>query len=108
MAQKDDAAPAPLATAVPPNADAKHHICVARIGAAHGTRGEVRLWPFTADPEAVGRYGALETADRSRLLEIEALRPGKDFFVARFKGIPDRSAAERLRNIDLYVPRDRL
>ena len=23
-------------------------ICVARIGAAHGTSGEVRLWPFTA------------------------------------------------------------
>ncbi|HAO39089.1 MAG TPA: 16S rRNA processing protein RimM, partial [Afipia sp.] len=22
-------------------------ICVARIGAAHGVRGEVRLWPFT-------------------------------------------------------------
>jgi 16S rRNA processing protein RimM len=108
MAQKDDAAPAPPATAVPPGADAKHRVCVARIGAAHGTRGEVRLWPFTADPEAVGRYGALETADGSRLLQIEALRPGKDFFVARFKDITDRSAAERLRNVDLYVPRERL
>ena len=31
------------------------HICVARIGAAHGTSGEVRLWPFTGDPEAVSK-----------------------------------------------------
>jgi 16S rRNA processing protein RimM len=83
-------------------------ICVARIGAAHGTRGEVRLWPFTAEPEAVRRYGPLEAADGTRLFEIEALRPARGCFVARFRGVADRSTAERLRNIDLYVPRDRL
>ena len=82
-------------------------ICVARIGAAHGTTGEVRLWPFTGDPKAVGRYGALEAAD-GRTIEIETLRPTKDFFIARIKGVTDRNGAERLRNVDLFVPRDRL
>jgi len=86
----------------------KDRVCVARIGAAHGTRGEVKLWPFTAAPAAVGDYGPLETADGSRSFEIEALRPAKDFFVARLKGVTDRTAAERLRNTDLYVPRERL
>jgi len=43
-----------------------------------------------------------------RAFEIEALRPGKDFLVARLKGITDRAAAERLRNTDLYVARERL
>jgi 16S rRNA processing protein RimM len=81
-------------------------ICVARIGAAHGTGGEVKLWPFTAEPGAVADYGALETADGVRLLEIASLRPAKDFLIARFKGIADRTAAERLRNVDLYVPRE--
>ena len=28
-------------------------ICLGQIGAAHGVRGEVRLYSFTADPEAV-------------------------------------------------------
>ena len=70
-------------------------------------RGEVRLWSFTADPAAVAAYGPLETAD-GRLIEIEALRPAKDSFVARLKGIADRDAAERLRNAELYVPRERL
>ncbi len=37
----------------------KAHVCVARIGAAHGTSGEVRLWSFTAEPQAVAGYGAL-------------------------------------------------
>ena len=87
---------------------AKDRICVARIGAAHGTAGEVRLWPFTARAEAVAAYGPLQTADGMRAFEIEAIRPGRDFLVARLKGVTDRAAAERLRNTDLYAPRERL
>jgi 16S rRNA processing protein RimM len=82
-------------------------VCIARIGAAHGVRGEVKLWPFTEDPMAVIRYGEL-SADDGRSFEIEAVRLGKDFLVARLKGIRDRTSAEQLRNVDLYVPRDRL
>jgi 16S rRNA processing protein RimM len=82
-------------------------VCVARIGAAHGTRGEVRLWSFTAEPESVAAYGPLRTADGT-MLEIVALRPVKNYFVARFKGVIDRTAAERLRNLELFVPRHRL
>ena len=83
-------------------------IRVARIGAAHGIRGEVKLWSFTEDPMAVANYGPLETEDGARRFEIEAARPGKDFLVARIAGIEDRNAAEKLRNIDLFVPRGRL
>ena len=86
----------------------KNRVCVARIGAAHGTGGEVRLWPFTARAEAVATYGPLQTADGTQSFEIEALRPAKDFLVARLKGVTDRAAAERLCNTDLYVPRERL
>jgi 16S rRNA processing protein RimM len=83
-------------------------IRVARIGAAHGVRGEVKLWSFTGDPGAVADYGALENADGKRKFEIDSLRSAKDHFVARFKGIDDRDAAAALCNLDLYVPRDRL
>lgn len=81
---------------------------VARIGAAHGVRGEVKLWSFTEDPLAVADYAPLETQDGRQQFEIENLRPAKDHLVARFKGVGDRNAAEMLRNIDLYVQRDRL
>jgi 16S rRNA processing protein RimM len=83
-------------------------IRVARIGAAHGIRGEVKLWSFTEDPLAVTHYGALETGDGARRFEIEAARPAKDHLVVRLKGIVDRNAAEALRNTDLFVLRDRL
>jgi len=83
-------------------------ICVARIGAAHGIKGEVKLWSFTADPAAVADYGPLESRDGTLRFEIEALRPAKDHLVVRLSGVRDRDAAERLTNVDLYVPRDRL
>jgi 16S rRNA processing protein RimM len=83
-------------------------IRVARIGAAHGVRGEVKLWSFTQDPMAVASYGALESEDGARRFEIESLRAAKDHLVAHIAGITDRDAAEALRNFDLFVPRERL
>jgi len=83
-------------------------ICVARIGAAHGVRGEVRLWTFTEDPLAVLNYGPLATKDGSRRFEIARAREAKGHLVAVFKGIADRSAAERLNGIELYIARDQL
>jgi 16S rRNA processing protein RimM len=85
-----------------------HRICVARIGAPHGVRGEVKLWSYTADPLAIADYGPLETENGSVRFEIETLRSAKDHLVARLKGIADRDAAERLTNTDLFVQRDRL
>jgi 16S rRNA processing protein RimM len=83
-------------------------ICVARIGAPHGVRGEVKLWSFTGEPAAVADYGPLESQDGTLRFEIEALRPAKDHLVARLSGVRDRDAAQRLTNVDLYVPRERL
>jgi 16S rRNA processing protein RimM len=82
-------------------------ICLGQIGAAHGVRGEVRLRSFTAEPEAIVRYGPLETDD-GRVFEIESMHPAKDHFVAKLAGVGDRDAAERLANLKLYVPRERL
>jgi 16S rRNA processing protein RimM len=83
-------------------------IRVARIGAAHGVRGEVKLWSFTEYPMAVADYGPLESEDGAQRFEIETLRPAKDHLVARIAGVRDRDAASSLRNLDLFVPRDRL
>ena len=82
-------------------------VCLGQFGAAHGVRGEVRLRSFTSDPAAIANYGPLEAED-GRVFEITSLRPAKDHFVATLAGIGDRNAAERLANIKLYVPRERL
>jgi 16S rRNA processing protein RimM len=83
-------------------------VCVAQIGAPHGVRGEVRLQVFTEDPAAVTRYGPLETEDGSQRFEIEVLRRAGDRFVVRLHGVADRAAAERLKNVRLFVARAKL
>jgi 16S rRNA processing protein RimM len=83
-------------------------ICVARIGAAHGVRGEVKLWPFTQDPMAVLHYGPLSTKDGARQFEVARARVAKDHLVAALKGVATREDAERVNGIELYIARDRL
>jgi 16S rRNA processing protein RimM len=90
-----------------PQGHGKTRVCVGQIGAPHGIHGEVRLRSFTAEPEAIAAYVPLETED-GRRLRMEALRPAKNNFVARFAGIRDREAAAELVNAKLYAARERL
>jgi 16S rRNA processing protein RimM len=83
-------------------------ICVARIGAAHGVRGEVKLWIFTEDPLAVKQYGPLTTKDGTRQFEVTRAREAKGHLVAALKGIATREDAERLNGVELYVAREKL
>ena len=95
------------ARALPGAAAPGARVCVAEIGAAHGIAGEVRLRAFTTDPLAVTQFGPLQAED-GRAVAIAAVRPGKDCLIARLAGVADRSAAERLRNVKLYVAREKL
>jgi 16S rRNA processing protein RimM len=83
-------------------------ICVARIGAAHGVRGAVKLWTFTEDPLAVKRYGPLATKDGARRFEVTSARETKGHLVATLKGVTTREEAERLNGIELYIEREKL
>jgi 16S rRNA processing protein RimM len=83
-------------------------ICVARIGAAHGVRGAVKLWTFTDDPLAVKRYGPLATKDGARSFEVTHAREAKGHLVATLKGVATREEAERLNGLELYVAREKL
>ena len=81
---------------------------LATIGAAHGVKGEVRVRSFAADPGALNDYGPLLTED-GRRFAIERMRPAKgDMLVVKLAGIGDRSAAEALNGLALYVARSAL
>ncbi|MCK0198446.1 ribosome maturation factor RimM [Ancylobacter sp. 6x-1] len=82
-------------------------ILLARIGAPHGVRGEVRLFVFAEDPESLLHYRLTDEAGR-KTVRITALRAAKDHFVARLDGVSTREAAEALTNLGLHVTRDQL
>jgi 16S rRNA processing protein RimM len=83
-------------------------VCVARIGAAHGVSGAVKLWTFTEDPLAVRRYGPLSTEDGARQFEVTSAREGKGHLIAVLKGVTTREQAELLNGLELYVAREKL
>ncbi|PRX08861.1 UNVERIFIED_ORG: 16S rRNA processing protein RimM [Martelella mediterranea] len=86
----------------------KDPVLMATIGAAQGLRGDVRVRCFTANPLTVGDYGNLHAED-GRVFEILETRPGKNnMIVIRFRGVNDRTAAEALRGLNLYIERDNL
>jgi 16S rRNA processing protein RimM len=82
----------------------KNPVQMAVIGAAHGIKGELRVKPFTGDPLALGDYGPLYAGD-GRAFEIEDIRPQGEVVVVRFKGLRDRTAAEKLTGTELFVDR---
>lgn len=73
---------------------APERLQIARIGRAHGLRGEVHVWPITDRSErfAVGAQSYV----RDRVLTIATARPVDDHWLIRFEGVDDRSAAEAL------------
>lgn len=80
-------------------------LTVARIGRAHGLRGEVALDVRTDDPDARLAVGAVlptEPADRGPLTVTRTRVQQGRWYVA-FAEVPDRTAAEALRGVDLLV-----
>ena len=79
-------------------------VLLAKIGAAHGVKGEVRVKAFVGDPLALQHHGVLFASD-GRSFETERIRPGKGVVIAKFRGIDDRNAAEALNGTELFVER---
>ncbi len=82
-------------------------LLMGRIGAAHGISGEVRIQSFTEEPLALKDYGPLATDRPGLVVEIESARATTNVLVARLKGVRDRTAAEKLNGVELYVDRER-
>jgi 16S rRNA processing protein RimM len=85
-----------------------HRILLGQIGAAHGIKGQVRIATHTQDPEAIGSYGPLETDRPGLTITLTKVRLQKNVVIAHIKGISDRTAAEQLNGVSLYIDREKL
>ncbi|MEW1548562.1 ribosome maturation factor RimM [Streptomyces tsukubensis] len=84
------------------------HLVVARIGRAHGIRGEVTVEVRTDEPELRLGPGAVLATDPASTgpLTIETGRVHSGRLLLRFAGVNDRNAAEALRNTLLIADVD--
>lgn len=85
-----------------------NRIFLGQIGAAHGIKGQVRIATHTQPPEAIGSYGPLDTDRPGLTVTLTKVRLQKNVVIAHIKGISDRTAAEQLNGVSLFIDRDRL
>ncbi|MFD5337275.1 ribosome maturation factor RimM [Streptomyces hawaiiensis] len=83
-------------------------LVVARIGRAHGIKGEVTVEVRTDEPELRLGPGAVLTTDPAAAgpLTIETGRVHSGRLLLRFEGVSDRTGAEALRNTLLIADID--
>jgi 16S rRNA processing protein RimM len=80
-------------------------ILLGHIVGAHGIRGEVMIRSYAENPEDIGAYGPLSDVAGKRTFEIVQAKAALKGVIARIQGVDDRTAAEGLKGIDLYVNR---
>jgi 16S rRNA processing protein RimM len=80
-------------------------LLVGTIIGASGLKGEVKVKSFTAKPEGIGRYGPLFSEDGQSFQVVSVRAQKGDAVVVRFKGVDDRTGAEALKGVRLYIPR---
>jgi 16S rRNA processing protein RimM len=81
-------------------------VLMAAVIGAHGLKGEVRVKCFARSPASLSAYGPLHD-EKGRPFTLAVMREGvRGEWIVRFAEIGDRAAAEALKGVKLYVPRD--
>ncbi len=83
-------------------------VLVGRVAGAFGVRGEVRITAYTEDPLSLLGYRTLLREDGSTALTLQTARPAKGAVIARAPELANKEAADAMRGLRLYVPREAL
>jgi 16S rRNA processing protein RimM len=79
-------------------------MAVGLIVGAHGLRGEVRVEPHTDYAERFARGNTLLLGIELEEMLVVASRPHKDVQLVQFEGVMNRTDAEALRGLWLFIP----
>jgi 16S rRNA processing protein RimM len=80
-------------------------IFVAQVSAAVGLQGEFKLLSFMDDPFSVLEYSPLLNEKGEPALVLTKAREHKGALVVRAETVPDRTAADRIKGLKLYIDR---
>jgi 16S rRNA processing protein RimM len=88
---------------------AARYMAIGRVVRVHGIRGEVKVELMTDYPEERYKPGMtvyLGSETEARPVKIEAARPHQGAMLVKFASVPDRNAAELLRDQLVLIPED--
>lgn len=97
--------PTPPLTAV--TSSPQSLICVARIMGPHGIKGLMKLKFFGEDITLLAQKNVLRN-EKGRLFNLDVKNKIKDGWLVAVEGIHDRTMAEKLGKLNLFLPRDAL
>lgn len=80
-------------------------LLMAEVAGAQGIRGAVKLKAFGDDPEALADYPPLSDEKGEKTYKVTHVVPHGSIWVAEIEGIEDRTAAEKLFGLKLYLSR---
>lgn len=83
-------------------------ILIAQIVGAHGLRGDLTARIYADDANNLKRYGRLSDKSGQRSFDVTSIRMGAKGAIIRLKGVTDRTEADTLRGLELYVARSAL
>jgi 16S rRNA processing protein RimM len=82
-------------------------LIIGRVERPHGVRGEVRVAPYTDDPERFTWLKTVYVGEKAmRPVAVEAARFHQGIVLLKLAGYDDRDAAETLRQEWLHVPEE--
>ena len=78
------------------------------ISSTHGIRGEVKVFPTTADPVRFKKLKnvLLDTGREQLELEVQSVKFFKQFVIVKFKGIDNINDIEMYKGKSLLIPRE--
>lgn len=80
-------------------------VCLGRVVGAKGLKGELRVRAYTERPRDLAAYGPVEDESGGRSFALSVVSETEGGAIVRLKGVTDRTAAEKLKGMALYVPR---
>ncbi len=83
-------------------------VCVASIATVHGIHGVVKVKSFTQNETDFASLGTLCDKQAKRFFDVEIVGQNKGLYLVKIDGINDRTTAEALRGVELFVERSQL
>lgn len=86
----------------------KERLCIGKIVAAHGIKGEVKVLSQTGNPTDLDKFGAVENKEGTRQFQLKVLGMSSSNVRVKIKGVDDRNSAESLIGTEFYVARSQM
>lgn len=83
-------------------------VCVGQIINVHGIKGAVKIKPFLTNPMDIALFDDLTDKEGKKVFKLKVQSQNKGIVLAYINGITDRTKAEALKGLELYVSRDKM